>query len=196
MLKRRLGVASLPLISLAAAFPDYPVKPAREYPTLVQNSGLLVAAIPVESRQEQHKYFGIDLSSKGYLPVLVVIDNGSSISYLVDKTKLMYVPAGASGHWLPNAAKTPASETAIEVVSVATPVFGFVAHPVLSKLKGLRQHLLAIELQSATISPGQSVHGFIFIPVRGRDSSRPKVKVIVPATQSGTDRAVTLETTI
>jgi hypothetical protein len=198
MCQRCFVLFSLALASLAASFPQYPVKPARDYPTAEEKSGLVVAAVPVEDQKDQHTYFGIDLRSKGYIPVLLVIENQTSNeSYFLRKESLMYSPAGRSGSTLPNPANPSRADKAVAVAGAVPTIYTFMATLAASRSKELRQHLLGTELQSATLSPGGSAHGFIFVPgTHGGHSSRQKIKLTVPFTRSGTNEEVTINSTI
>jgi len=151
--------------SLAASFPDYPVKPARGYSTAVEKLGLVVAAVPVEDQMEQRKYFGVDLRSKGYIPVLLAIENTTPIeSFLLNKESLTYSPAPRSRSKLADPSKASRAENTIAAVGEVPTIYTFIATIAAAKSKELRQHLLKTELQSETLSPGGSTHGFIFVP--------------------------------
>ncbi len=180
---------------IAASFPDYPVKPATEYPAATEKSGYVIAAIPVEDRNDQRKYFGLDLRSRGFVPVFLVIENRTSDnSVLLKKDSLMYSPAGRSGSTLPNAASSSRVDKTITALGYVS-VYAYMAVVVSSKNKERRQHLLETELQSATVSPGQSVHGFIFIPAKRGYSSRKKMQLTIPLARSGSDDIVTIDAT-
>jgi hypothetical protein len=179
----------------AASFPDYPVKPAGEYPTAIEKSGYVIAAIPVEDRNEQRKYFGFDLRDRGLVPVFLVVENRTSdSSVLLKKDSLMYSPAGTSWSTLANAAKSSRIDKALTAFGYV-PIYGYMGAVASSKNKEHRQHLLEIELQSTTVSPGQSVHGFIFVPAKRRYSSRKKMQISIPLARSGSNDIVTIDAT-
>ena len=181
----------------AASFPDYPVKPANEYSTAIEKSGYVVAAIPVEDRKDQRKYFGLDLRSRGLVPVFLVVENRTSDnSVFLKKDSLMYSPAGKSGSTLPNAAKSSRFDKTVTALGYVPSVYMFMPLIVSSKTKERRQHLLETELQSATVSPGQSIPGFIFVPVTRGYSSRKKMQLNITLVRSGSDDVVTIDATI
>lgn len=198
MSRRCLVLLSSALASLSAAsFPEYPVKSARDYATFEEQSGLVVAAVPVENTKDQHTYFGIDLRAKGYIPVLLVLENRRSHeSYLLNKESLMYSPADRSGSTLPNPANPSRADKAAAIAGAVPTIYTFMATIAASRSKELRKHLLETELQSATLSPGVSVHGFIFVPAPKGYSARQKIKLTVPFTLSGTNEAVIIDSTI
>jgi len=84
----------------ADKFPDYPVRPAGDYAVKVEKSGLTIGVQPVEDLKEQKTYFNTELTPKGFVPVFVVIQNGSTDdSFLFDKTGVTYgQPIRASPH--------------------------------------------------------------------------------------------------
>ncbi len=68
-------------------FPDYPVRPAGEYPNKVTKANLIVAVEPVEDAGRQKTYFDSRLGAQGILPVLIVIQNTSATdAYLFDES--------------------------------------------------------------------------------------------------------------
>ena len=184
-------------LSGAASFPDYPVKAASEYPAAIEKSGYVVAAIPVEDRKDQRQYFGLDLRSRGLIPVFLVVENRTANkSVLLKKDSLMYSPAGKSGSTLPDASRSSRLDKTVTALSYVPSVYTFMSVIASSKNKERRQHLLETELQSATVSPGQSVHGFVFIPATRGYSSRKKMRLNITLLKSGSDDAVTIDATI
>lgn len=185
---------SLAFPCVAASFPEYPAKPANEYATVIVKSGLAVAVVPVEDTEDQHKYFGIDLRSKGYVPVFLVIENRTSgDSFLLKKEGLMYSPAGRSGSTLPNPANPSKADKALEIAGALPTIYTFMATIAASKAKELRQNLLKTELQSATLSPGQSIHGFVFVPAHRRHALRDKIQLTIPFTRSGSSESAIID---
>src|SRR3989442_1517862 len=118
---RRLLVFSLTLSSIAASFPDYPAKTTTEYANVVTKSGLAVAAVPMEDPQEQQKYFGMNLRSKGYIPVFLVGENQTSAdSFILRKEGLIYKQAGRSGSTLPDPARPSKTDKSLAAASYAS----------------------------------------------------------------------------
>lgn len=187
----------LALACLAASFQEYPVKAVRDYPSAVERSGLVIAAIPVADQKDQHTYFGINLRSKGYLPVLLVIKNETTdASYLLNKEGLMYNLWGRSGSMSPTPSKASRADKTVAIAASIPTVYTLMAGIAASKSEELRQHLLETELQSATLSPGVSAHGFIFVPVRGKYPSPHQIRLAIPFLRSGTQEVVTIDLTI
>ena len=193
MQRTALVLFCMALPCLAASFPDYPVKPASEYPNIVVKSNLAVAAVPIDDTLDQYKYFGMDLKSKGFLAVFLVMENrASNDSFLLQKEALMYGPAGRSGSNLANPAKPSTADKALSVATYV-PYYGIMAHLMASKSQRLKQNLLEKELQSVTVSPSVSVHGFIFVPAHWKHSSRDKIQLGIPFVRSGSDDRITID---
>jgi len=193
MSQRFLVLFSIALSLIAASFPEYPVKAAADYPNVVTKAGLSVAAFAVEDTEEQRKYFGADLTWKSYLPVFLVIENHSpGDSFLVAKEGLMYGPAGRSGSALADPSRPTKSDKTLNVLSVV-PDLGFMAALAFSRSTEVRQNILKKELESATLSPGTSVHGFVFIPLHSQHTVRDKIHLSIPLTESGTGATVVLD---
>jgi hypothetical protein len=180
MPRKHLILFSAALSCIAASFPEYPVKSATEYANVVKKLGLAVAVIPMEDPQDQHKYFGMDLQSRGYVPVFLVIENQTSTdSFLLGKEGLMYSPAGRSASTLANPARSSKADKAL-VVAQVVPYYGFLAAVMVSKSRELRLNILKRELQSTTLSPGTSAHGFVFVPAHWQHSLRDKIELTIP----------------
>jgi hypothetical protein len=183
--------------SLAASFPPFPVASARTYPIAIEKSALVVAAVPVEDRKDQQTYFGIDLRSKGFIPVFLVVENQrSDESFLLNKESIAYSPAGGSQSTLPNPGHPSKADKALTVAGAVPTIYSVMATIAASKGKELRQHLLSIELQSATISPAASIHGFIFLPARRAYSSRGTIKLTIPLTRPRANEVLTIDLAI
>jgi hypothetical protein len=151
----------VPPVYAAEKFPDYPVRPARDYAVTAARAGLTIGVQPVEDLKEQKTYFDTELTPKGFIPVFVVIENGSTgDSFLFDQTTVGY--GGAFYNFTPNRGAT--------------------------KVQG---NILKKELKSKTLSPGTSVHGFLYIPVP-KQGPREKIHLQVPITKAGTSETFVL----
>jgi hypothetical protein len=197
MCGRCSALFALALVCLAASLQEYPVKAVRDYPAAVRRSGLAVAAIRVADQEDQRKYFGINLRSRGYLPVLLVIGNETTdASYLLNKEELKYKLGGRSRALSPAPSKASGADKVVAVAGNVPSVYTFMARLAASKSKELRQHLLRSELQSATLSPGVSAHGFIFVPVHGNYPTPHQISLTIQFLRSGTQEVVTIDLTI
>ena len=196
----------------AGSFPDYPVRPLSDYPNSVAKSGLMIAVHPLDSVKEQQTYFGAKLTPKGYLPVLIVMQNASKEdSFLVKKSVIAYSLPGAAGS-VTSTPKTPSKGgEAVVAAEMATLVptlpaaaladaFGGSSQLVflpldLEHLAGLKlfsnnsqiqQNLVKKAFQSTTLSPAASAQGFFYVPVP-KASARQTIHLRIPVTRSGSD---------
>jgi hypothetical protein len=179
------------ILSLAAAstLPDYPSRNARECPVTVENIGVLIGLEPVENYRAQSTYFQTDLARKGYVPIFLVIENGTRAdSFIFDKTKVTYGPADSAV----SAARTGTGAGKAIALS-AIPFFGpFAGAKVISNASQIQVNLLKKEIQSTTLSPGASTRGFLYIPIPGKTFPREKITLRVPISRAGTNETFDL----
>jgi hypothetical protein len=162
--------------------PDYPVRPASEYVNKVVRPGVIVAVEPVEAPDEQKTYFDSRLSSKGILPVFVVIQNTSTTeTYLFDSSA---VGLGEAAELTGKGARKAASRLGSG---------GLVDLTLITELSDVRENMMRKQVRSKTLAPGSSVHGFIYAPV-STDAARKQIHLQVPltSTQSGETEVVNL----
>ncbi len=199
MLKTALGrfVCALAAFSLVPPaypsdkFPEYPVHPAGDYAVKTERADVTLGIQTVDDVKDQKAYFHTELTPKGYLPVFIVIQNGSKDeSFLFDKTSIRFGEVDSGG--------TPRSgEKAGEVVAIgslaALSIAGmFVALKLLANASQVQENILKKEVQSKTLSPGASAHGFLYVPV-AKKGPHEKGLLRVPITKSGTDDTFVLE---
>ncbi len=153
-------------------FRGYPAKPAGEYANKVAKSGLVVAVEAVEDPEQQKAYFDSHLSSKGILPVFLVIQNTSATdAYLFDKSA---VGLGDAVDVTGKGARKTASRLGSG---------GLVDLPLITEASDVRENMMKKEVRSKTLSPGSSVYGFVYVPVP-TDASRKKIHLQVPLTNA------------
>lgn len=180
-----LALAVLFLVQLGSAsyhFPDYPVRPAGEYANKVAKAGLIVSVEPVEDPEQQKRYFNSHLSSKGILPVFIVIQNTSATdTYLFDSSAVGLADA-------PEVTGKGARKTASRLGSG-----GLVDLTLITDASDVRENLMKKQVRSKTLSPSSSVHGFVYVPVP-TDAARKQIHLQVPLTnsQSGETEVVNL----
>lgn len=187
---RTLVALSLVLpVYAASLFPDYPVNPASAYTVTARTADLTMGVEAVENLKDQQTYFHTELAPKGFVPVFVVIQNASQVdSFLFDKTKVRYGPIDAG-------VSTPkeGSKAGEALALAAVPFVGlFASLKVISNAFEVQQNLLKKELQSTTLSPGTSAHGFLYIPTP-KHAPREKIHLRVPITRAGADEAIVLD---
>jgi hypothetical protein len=176
-------VVFLLAVSSLQSFPDYPARPAKECPVSSQKLGVTIGLEPVESSEAQQTYFHSDLAKKGFVPVLVVIENGRAADSLIfDKAKVTYGPADSAPS-IP-----PAAPGAAKMIAVAAiPVLGVLASAqMISDISEVRQNLLRKEIRSTTLSPGTPTRGFLYLAIP-KKTPRGKIALRVPIAKAGTD---------
>jgi len=175
------AICTLAVLSLADPvyashhFPDYPVRSPDAYPNKVTKAGLIVAVEPVEDPEQQKTYFNSHLGSKGMLPVFIVIQNDSATdTYLFDSSAVGLA----------------------DVVEITSPGIrqsrarlgsgGLVDLTLITEATDVRENMMKKQLRSKTLSPGSSVHGFVYVPVP-INATRPRTHLQVALTnaQSG-----------
>jgi hypothetical protein len=176
-------------LCVASTIPDYPVSHPGDYAVSTRAAGLSIGVQPVEDPKDQETYFRAELKAKGFVPVFVVIQNEASEgSFLFDKTKVTYGPADST-------LSTPktGSRGADAFAAAAIPFVGIFAVPkIISNAAEVQHNLLKKEVQSTTLSPGKSLHGFLYIPVP-KDAPREKIHLRVPITRAGADETLVLD---
>jgi len=121
-----------------------------------------------------------------------VMQNGSKEdSFLFDKTSVKYGVADSSP-------STPRMGEKAANVGGAVLVVGLVALSPAAMVVGIilaskavhgsqvQESILKKELQSKTLSPGVSGHGFLYVPVP-KKGPREKIHLQIPITEAGTD---------
>lgn len=183
--------------SAGPKFADYPVPKASECAAIAQRAGLVIGVQPVEGLNDQKAYFSTELTPKGFVPVFMVLENGSSgDSFLFDKTAIKVGQAGLSGS-TPKTSMNKGKAAAIDSGAIASAFFvplagAFFAIMAFNNADAVRQNILRKEVQSKTLSPGVSVHGFLYVPVP-KKGPREKIRLQVPVTRSGTDETLVLD---
>jgi hypothetical protein len=188
-----VALSLVPPIYAADKFPDYPVRKAGEYAVTAEKAGLTIGVQPVEDPKDQKTYFNTVLTAQGFLPVFIVLQNGSSgDSFLFDKTGVTYGPADSSLSATPKAGEKAADGVAL-VSGLAISPPGLVVAAILSmKASQVGHNILKKEVQSKTLSPGVSAYGFLYVPVPKNDP-RQKTRLRVPITRTGTDESFVLD---
>jgi hypothetical protein len=180
--------------SLYAAdqWPDYPVRAIGDYPNSMTTGGLTIAVEPLEDQKAQKTHFNTEFGKKGFLPVLVVIQNASnSDSFLIAKDKITY--GFADGALSTPEAKSKAGSivggASLAALSLGGAVF---AMKLISNATKVQQNILKKELQSNTLSPGASTHGFLYVPVP-KEGSRARLLLRFLVARVGSDETLSVE---
>jgi hypothetical protein len=129
---------------------------------------------PMRDPADQQTYFNMKL--KGIVPVFIAIQNGSKgDSFIFDKANIKSGPA-EMGVASPDVTKSRGRHVAGVFVSPL-----FFTHDFKNQ-----QNLLKIEVQSTTLSPGASTHGFLYLPVaHGASGQKMQLQVVLVKARSG-----------
>ena len=174
----------------AQKFPDYPVRMPSDYSISTRQDDVSVGLQAVESVEDQQTYFHTSLSPNGFLPVLIVIHNQSkSNSLLLDKAGISY-GLGDPGKAAP---KENSVGQKVAITSTgAIPFIGpFIAMGLAKDASEVKQNLVLRQLQSGTLSPEDTVHGFLYIPIP-KKGPRPMIHIQIPVAWAGSDRTSVL----
>ncbi|MCL5885365.1 MAG: hypothetical protein M1377_08545 [Deltaproteobacteria bacterium] len=169
---------------------DVSVKPASDYKACQVHSGLNIAVDPFLEEERVLDVFGDNLVSRGYLPVLVVIENRTTDrAFLVAKgdIQLLMDPGPAKSDTFPTQGTREIKDPALDVARedserqgnallfqsgslalagpIALPAIVFAA-PLMAKAQEdafiITRNLEKRELVDRTVYPGESHNGFIY----------------------------------
>jgi hypothetical protein len=170
-------------------FADYPVHAADSYAIKAESAGLIIGVQPVEDPKEQKGYFDTELTPRGFIPVFIVIENRSrEDSYLFDKSIVTCGPDEAGISHLE--VRSKAERPAVVGVSMLAPAGGFIVMAKVINASHVQQNILKKELQSKTLSPLASGHGFLYIPAP-KNGPRPKIHLRIPVTKLNAEKPET-----
>ena len=179
-------------VSAADNFPDYPVRPLAEYSVKAEQPNIAIGLEPVETAKEQETYFHTKLAPKGFLPVFIVLTNTSASStFVFDKSKITLGDA-SSAETMPMVHSKAGEITAVASVAAISMVGAIVAIKLMANATNVQQNILKRELQSKTLSPGQSTHGFLYLQMP-KNGERGRIRLRVPVIQAGTTDSTVLD---
>lgn len=184
---RNFSVAlwSILLLSAVAAadkFPAYPVQPASQYQSCQTRNGIRIAIEPIGEKEKQKKYFGTNFGSQGFLPVLVVLENGAeSGSLLLRRESVTSRVAGDQAGSLAAGAVSVRSKTgeALAIAGAGGAVM-LIGLKMIAGASEVKQNILVKELRSQTIAPGKAGSGFLYVPVGKSGSEKRQVILSIP----------------
>ena len=169
-------------------FPEFPLHAADSYAVKAESAGLVIGAQPVEDPKDQKTYFDTELVPRGFIPVFIVIENRSKEdSFLFDKSAVTCGPeeAGLSNLEVRSKAERPG----VVGLSLVTPAT-FIIFAKINNASHVQQNIVKKELQSKTLSPAASAHGFLYIPAP-KTGPRPKIHLRIPVTKLSAEKPET-----
>ena len=186
------ALSLIPLSCLAATFKEYPTRPAIDCAVSAERAGFVIGVQPVEDLKEQETYFHTKLSSKGFIPIFIVLQNASSgDSFLFDKARVTYGPSNSSVS-TPEARSKAGEGVAVGSLAAVSLAGAIDAVKLMANASQVQQNILKSEVQSKTLSPGGSEHGFLYVPAP-KKGPREKIHLRVPITRAGTDETFVLD---
>src|SRR6185437_7540656 len=175
------------------AFPEFPLQSPNDYAVSSQQGAVTIGLDPVEAPQDQLTYFHVAMASKGFLPLFVVIHNGSKLdSLIIDKAAITYGTEPPKGG--PAVDNTPGQRAAFFTTAAIPWIGPFIAGGLAQSQSAVKQNLVLRELQSGTVAPGETIHGFLYIAIP-KKGMRTKVHIQFPIAWSGSDKQSTLNLT-
>ncbi len=184
-----IAFSAVTLVCSAAGFLDYPTLKVGDCAVSTEAAGVTIGVQPVDDLKEQREYFNAELTPQGFVPVFVVIQNGSNgDSFLFDTSKVTYGPADSE-----ISAPKVGLRKAGAITAAFVPFVGlFAAAKIMSGPLQVQQNLLKKRIQSTTLSPGASAHGFLYVPVP-KNAPRQKIRLRVPITKASTNDTFILD---
>jgi hypothetical protein len=170
-----------------------------------QASGVEVALDPFVDSQRTKQYFDIDAVAEGIAIVHVrVINKTADQTFLVEKKDFQLLPDGAAGDLTGDKKIERAPEPGVGPATPASVLFGnpFVGSGGFgglwslsrsSKFYEIQRNFTDKEMADATLSPGQSMEGFVyFMPVKKGEDWTRATTIRINLTETKTRQMTTL----
>lgn len=187
----------LPLVApanRAPDYPDFPIRPIRSYAIHDEKSGIAIAVVPLDDSADQKTYFSIDARSKRFLPVFVVLQNETrDVSCMLNRDEITFGSGEAALVHLTRGSAGASrdgerlADTGVILGSLPLAIVGTVK---MIKAAEVKQNILKKELRSQTLSPGQTGHGFLYVPVDAATNPREKIRLRVRLSLTGSKTPV------
>lgn len=174
-IKWLLLAVSVTIISCATMKPPPLYNPTSEENNFIKkkSQNIEVAIEPFDEPSKIVKYFGTDLLSNGIYPIYIVIKNGNDKSILIDNSTFSLSLATEPGK---NTAGRGGELVDGTVALGATTVGAILLSPILmlagaksfSDSTAINYTFNRNKLHPATVSPSQSIEGFIYFPIKDK----------------------------
>ena len=194
---RRQAEAGLMLLvflgGCSMSLPEYPGVAVNQCRCRTEKGPLALAARPLTQKDEVKQYFGVDLLARDVLPVCLVVANTSGTSsFVVDRAKVSLAGGAQDSGDDKEKSKGETGEViatagAVALVAgplVAAPVAMLIGSKMSSDAQMVQQNMRAKQLDRHTVSPGESVQGFVYFDISRYREQHP---------DTGTIRAELLE---
>jgi len=174
---------------ISCAAPDLPKispRPISQYTSSKTIDGLSMAIDPYFEEERMMQLFGINLISKGILPVFTIIENGSNTILFVEKANFSLQASEGKNNKLSmdDYRKIPDSKTEFivgaGVIGLAVPASFFISVPLMEYFQDKKyrivQTLISLELPDKTLATTEAAHGFIYFRLPPSDTEADDLK--------------------
>lgn len=187
----------------AIRLPEIDPKPPTAYSNFGDYDGLRIAVDPYVTKERVAEVFGVNLLEQDIVPVLFVFENQTRAVFSIERTRMSLVNVADLGTQKvlsisPDAGRREGSLMTTARVAVATVGVAAIVSPAAGALlvvggiaiehadanrARIRNHMLTSELGDRTLSPEQSMRGFVFfrVPVNGSFFDQRSLAVHVQA---------------
>ena len=178
------------------------------------NAGLKISAEPFTEKDKLRRFFGVDLLSKGVLPVLIVFENKNAedgFSIVQEHAQLAIGKSNPDfekdAHTSPNVHATEPPLTYSTSIQALLPIQ---ALPVALLIGGVdqlvegyhcapavvAQNLEEKKLTHKIVYPGSTHYGFLYFRIEGRDNAQNITRMVFDAKNIRTNEMTTITTVI
>jgi len=175
------------------------------YKRQAQQSGVEVALDPFVESARTKQYFDIDAVAEGIAILHIRVTNKTADqTFLVEKKDFQLLPGGTAGGLTGNGNKIERSHATADTlntvgaVGVAVEGIGLIGVGLIglgmeSKFNEIQRNFTGKEMADATLSPGQSMEGFVyFMPVKKDEDWTRAATVKVNLTETKTQQTIAL----
>lgn len=170
---------------LACAAPELPkitAHPTSQYPYFKDIDGLSIAIDPYFEMHKVEHVFGMNLLSKGILPIFMVVENHSQSTYLIQKNKIYLYPKDLEKQETKISDTKPLLKDKKEKIEsgkafliaqgviapvIVSPILFFTTLSIVAseenKYQKIVQNLIKSELPDQTLFHEESSYGFIYL---------------------------------
>jgi len=177
------------------------------YKNVKANNGLHVAVQPITDKDEQEKYFGRGLTDQGVLPVYVTAENRNPSGSYVLSTETISLFTIDKKQACARAAREDVADPNVGnivgwigmpfclggVTVIVTLIFLSVGASLTRNALMTQSSITRNDLYTRTISPGQSVNGFVFFKLPDGKMKSQELLLSVPAAELGTPSILNFE---
>jgi hypothetical protein len=157
--------------------PDFPA-PAGADVKRTSDNRVEISAYPMRKLEDQHTYFGTDLTPKGILPIWLSIHNRTPADSMAFNLSDVQIETQGRTVAEPSRARAPIDPTDEELATILSV---WVGAKMRSDSAAIRSNMMAKKFYSTTLSPGETASGFIYASVdpAGQQAGAYKMTIVV-----------------